>query len=128
MTTSSRHLASQPRFLRGPLTRVLAGLWLVLHVFMVAGAPVADGLMDHANKVVVHVEDADGGPCSSSHGGEACDLCQLAHGFRGVVAQAKGLDVPKVALAVGQPTSRVTAPAAFEFLDGHSSRAPPVLG
>lgn len=114
--------------MRGSLARVLAGLWLVLHVFVVAGAPVADGMVDHAEQVVVHVEDADGGPCSSSHGPEACDLCQLAQGFRGVASQAKGLDVPHVAQQAGQPTSRLTAPAAFEFLDGHSSRAPPVLG
>ena len=129
MTTSTRRTPIRsPRHTWGALARVLVGLWLVLHVFVVAGAPVADGLVDHADAVVVHMEDADGGPCSSSHGPEACDLCQLAHGMRGLAGQAKELTAPVVARAATLPTSRATHPVAFEFLDGHSSRAPPALG
>jgi len=128
VTTAFRALSRQPRHSRGALARVLAGLWLVLHVFVVAAAPVADGLVDHGDAVVVHMEDADGGQCPASHGPEACDLCQLAQGMRGLAGQAKALTVPAVARASALPVSRVTHPVAFEFLEGHSSRAPPALG
>lgn len=127
MITSASTTARRARPLQRPLARVLAGLWLVLHVFAVAGLPVADGFADHGEAVVVHVEDADGGDCPSPHG-ESCDLCQMAHGLRALEARGAELRVPTVERQVLAPARALAHPAALEFLDGRSSRAPPVLG
>lgn len=94
---------------------------------MVAALPMADGLTDHRDAVVAHVEDADGGDCPSSHG-ESCDLCQFAHGMRALVATESGLHTPVIARRASVPDARFVVPADFAFLDGHSSRAPPALG
>lgn len=120
-------MTPSPRHLRGALARALAGLWLVLHVFMVAGLPVADGLTDHRDAVVVHVEDTDGGDCPSPHD-ESCDLCQFAHGMRALVARGADLSAPVITRRALVPDAASVVPAEFEFLDGHSSRAPPALG
>lgn len=119
--------ATRPRVSRGPLARVVASLWLVLHVFVVAALPVADGFKDHGAPVVMHVEDADGGHCPASHG-ESCDLCQLAHGMRALVVRSADITAPLIERRAPSPNAAQLAPAALEFLDGHSSRAPPALG
>jgi hypothetical protein len=111
---------------RSVLARVLSGAWLLLYVGLVAGAPVADGFVDHGQEVVLHVEDADGGHCPASHGAEACDICQLAQGLR-AISTPLVIELPRVAdvgtVAVGV---RGVAPAELHFLDGRSSRAPPL--
>jgi hypothetical protein len=125
--TTTTSTAARPRVSRGPLARVLASLWLVLHVFVVAALPVADGFADHGGPVVMHVEDADGGDCPSPHG-ESCELCQFAHGMRALVARSADFTAPVIERRVAAPDAAQHAPAAFDFLDGHSSRAPPALG
>lgn len=110
---------------RGVVWRVLSGLWFLFYVGLVAGAPVADGFVDHGQQVVLHIEDADGGHCPDSHG-DACDICQLAHGLRAVAAPAS-IEIPRIADA-GAPATGVrgVAPLEMHFLDGRSSRAPPL--
>jgi len=123
LTTPPRRSALRGR---GALARVLSGLWLLLYVGMVAGAPVADGLVDHHETVVVHIEDADGGDCPTSHGPEACEICQLVNGLRAVLAPAS-LDIEFAAAEASVASgARGTAPVALTFLDGRSSRAPPL--
>lgn len=118
---------SRSRPARGPLARLLVGLWLVLHVFTVAAAPVADGFVDHGEEVVVHIEDVDGGQCPPAHS-EACDLCQFSHGLRAIAGGPADLGLPMVERRSPTPAAAVALPADFAFLDGHSSRAPPALG
>lgn len=111
---------------RGRLARLVSGLWMLLYAVTVAAAPVADGLVDHHEQVVVHIEDANGGDCPSSHGPEACDICQLAHGLRAVLVPAT-LTIPRLSDAVSRPVADVaTLSASLHFLDGRSSRAPPL--
>lgn len=111
---------------RGVLGRALAGLWLLFYVGLIAGAPVADGFMDHGQQVVLHVEDADAGHCPASHGSEACNICQLAHGVR-AVATPVSIEFPRAADAGAPATgARGVAPIELHFLDGRSSRAPPL--
>ncbi|HRQ79074.1 MAG TPA: hypothetical protein PLY94_10805 [Gemmatimonadaceae bacterium] len=125
----SRLAALPPRSrpARGPLARLLVGLWLVLHVFTVAAAPVADGFVDHRDEVVVHIEDVDGGKCPPAHS-DACDLCQFSHGLRAIAAGSAGIGLPAVERRSPTPAAALALPADFAFLDGHSSRAPPALG
>jgi hypothetical protein len=106
---------------------VLAGLWLVLHVCVVAVSPVADGFADHSDAVVQHIEDADGGECPTSHG-DLCELCHFAHGLRALEARGADVCVPAATPQVRAPATAVALPTALEFLDGRSSRAPPALG
>jgi hypothetical protein len=105
---------------------VFSGLWLLFYVGLVAAAPVADGFMDHGEQVVLHIEDADGGHCPDSHGGDACDICQLAQGLRAVAAPIS-IEMSRVA-DIGTPAAgaRGVAPVEMHFLDGRSSRAPPL--
>lgn len=120
-------LSRRLRHSRGILARAVAALWLVLHVFTVAGLPVVDGLADHPDAVVAHIEDADGGNCPASHD-DSCDLCQVAHGLRALAAAPAGYGLPVVERRAPAPHGVLTHPGAFAFLDGNSSRAPPVLG
>lgn len=112
---------------RGPLARLLVGLWLALHVFTVAAAPVLDGLADHGKDVVLHIEDVDGGHCPPDHS-DVCDLCQFSHGLRAIASGPAGLGLPAVERRSPTPAAALVLPAAVAFLDGHSSRAPPALG
>ncbi len=103
-------------------------LWALFYATAAAAAPVADGLVDHASAVVLHVEDADGGHCPLSHAPESCQICHLAQGLRAVPTPAPALAVAD-GRDIAQPVChRIVAPAALEFLAGHSSRAPPALG
>lgn len=111
---------------RGVLARALASLWMVLYLGMVAAAPVADGFVDHDQPVAMHIEDAEGGDCPASHSGEACDICQLAHGWRAAIAAAD-VAVPAAADRDGSDAAaRDVAVAPLTFLEGRSSRAPPL--
>lgn len=111
---------------QGPLARLFAGLWMLLFVAVVAGAPVADGFVEHGEPMVVHIEDANGGHCPASHGADVCELCQLAQGLRAVLAQAD-VEIPETDDIVGTaPGARGVAPVELQFLDGRSSRAPPL--
>lgn len=116
-----------PRRARGPLARVLAGLWLAFHVFTVAALPVADGLADHSGAVVAHVEDADGGHCALAHG-HGCELCQFAHGLSALAGEGAAVGVASVTQQARPPHGALAVSAALTFLDGNSSRAPPALG
>lgn len=127
MLTHSATLPDRRRLARGPLARVLAGVWLLLHVFTVAALPVADGLADHSDAVVAHIEDAEGGHCPASHHA-SCDLCQFAHGLRAVAGDAGAYAIPAVSRQSLPPVGTVTLPGDLAFLDGHASRAPPALG
>jgi hypothetical protein len=106
---------------------VLAGLWLVLHVFTVAALPVADGFADHGTAAVAHFEDADGGTCPASHA-HGCDLCQFAQGLRAIGGAESDFLLPAADDGAALPQGRLTVLGDLAFLDGHSSRAPPALG
>ena len=110
------------------MARAAAGVWLLLHLFMVAAIPVADGAVSHTDRVVVHIEDADGGNCPASHGPEHCTLCQYAHGLRALPGTAESAPAALPAAEQAPIAARQTRPVAASFLAGHSSRAPPVLG
>jgi hypothetical protein len=112
---------------RGVLARALASLWMVLYLGMVAAAPVADGFVDHDQPVAMHIEDAEGGDCPASHSGEACDICQLAHGLRAVLAPQTVVIPSAAALEIAALGARGVAPVELSFLDGRSSRAPPLV-
>ncbi len=127
MPSHAAALPDRRRLARGPLARVLAGLFLLLHVFTVAALPVADGLADHSDAVVVHIEDAEGGHCPASHHA-SCDLCQFAHGLRAVASDAGAYGIPAVSRQSLPPVDALTLPGGLAFLDGNASRAPPALG
>lgn len=120
-------LSLSHRAARGPWARVLAGLWLALHVFTVAALPVADGFADHSGAVVAHVEDADGGNCALAHG-HGCTLCQFAHGLSALASDGTTVATPAVSRLARPPHGAVAVVADLTFLDGNSSRAPPALG
>lgn len=123
LTTRLRNSAPKGR---GAFSRLFAGLWMVLYLGVVAVAPVADGLMDHHDQTVLHVEDADGGHCPPSHDGEACDMCQLAHGLRALAVPPLA-EISRLTDAGHAATAaRGIAATELSFLDGRSSRAPPL--
>ncbi len=124
---SSAQPASRPAVRgRGPLARLVAGIWLLVYVGLVGATPVADAFVDHGAEVVLHVEDADGGHCPASHGDELCQICQFAQGLRAVQAPSGVVLVSDVAASASAPGARGTAPSDLQFLDGRSSRAPPL--
>lgn len=111
---------------RGRVARALAGLWLLFYVGIVGVSPVADAFVDHGSDVVVHVEDAEGGHCPASHGDQLCEICQFATGLRALQSQA---DVTVGAISGSArvaPGTRGAAAVELHFLDGRSSRAPPL--
>lgn len=120
---SSRSQLSAPR--RGGSARVLTGVWMVLHLLLVAAAPAVDAGIGHTDPVVAHWEDADGSDCPTSHGAEECQICHLVVKAR---AQASNAIAAAIPATVDQPASERArlAPPSFAFLDGHSSRAPPL--
>ena len=83
-TPRSDRPASRP----GGWARVLTGLWVVLYLLMVAGAPVVDAAVGHAGQVVAHWEDSEGGDCPASHGAEDCQICQVVVKSRALAANA----------------------------------------
>jgi hypothetical protein len=121
-------LPSLPRRSRGALARVLAGLWLVLHVFTVAGLPVADGFVDHGDAAVAHFEDADGGTCPADHGTQHCDLCQLLQAGSAFQCSADTLMDAPVTEADRRPAADVVLPRHAATRVGRSPRAPPAIG
>jgi len=111
---------------RGRVARALAGLWLLFYVGLVGASPVADAFVDHGSDVVVHVEDAEGGHCPASHGDQLCEICQFATGLRALQSEADvSLSAAGRASALA-PGARGTAAVELHFLDGRSSRAPPL--
>lgn len=119
--------ASPSRPARGPLARLLVGLWLVLHVFTVAALPVVDGFVDHGDAVVAHIEDVGGGNCPPNHAG-ACDLCHFTQGLRAVTARATSGALPVIERSTLAPDRALAHPAEPVASGSHGSRAPPALG
>jgi len=114
-----------PAFRRGPLARVLAGLWMVLHLAVVAAVPVADAYVGHTDEIVAHWEDAERSDCPASHPAGDCQLCQVLVSARALPAHSAtpvflGAGVPR------PPAGRERVAVAATFLSGHSSRAPPL--
>lgn len=126
MPAARRRPAFAHASFRGPWARVLTGLWMLLHLAVVGGAPLADGLVDHEAAAVVHVEDADGGDCPTPHDAEGCHLCQLAHGLRAVLVEPPTATAPALAQSVQPTAERLDASSSLAFLAGRSTRAPPL--
>lgn len=114
-----------PASWRGGWARVLTGIWMVLHLLLVAGAPVADAAMGHADQVVAHWEDSEGGDCPTSHGAEDCQICQVVVKSRALAASAASPAIAQTAEQQRSERARAVVPG-FAFLEGHSSRAPPL--
>lgn len=117
--------ALSPAFRRGPLARLLAGLWVVVHLLVVAAVPVADAFAGHADEIVAHWEDAEQSDCPAEHAAGDCQLCQLLVTGRALPASSA---TPSL---VGAEASRIPvghdrAALAASLLAGHSSRAPPL--
>lgn len=110
---------------RGRLGRLLAAMLLALQVFVVGAVPVLDAATDHADRVVLHIEDAQQGDCPASHDAEDCQLCQALSAMRGIPAERGAPILPIVALALPQPVDAEDRVPALVFLSGNSSRAPP---
>jgi hypothetical protein len=110
---------------RGLLARVMAGVLLVLQVFVVGAVPVLDAATDHADKVVVHIEDAQQSDCPASHDAEDCQLCQAHTQLRGLPVAAGSLPQPTGPRAVALPMDVLEGAPALVFLAGNTSRAPP---
>jgi hypothetical protein len=109
------------------VARAVAGVWMLLHLLVVAGIPVVDGLAEHDSPTVAHIEDLGNTDCPTQHAGHgACDLCQIVKSGRVAVASVPGLPVPAVTSVATPTRDRANAPVALVFLDGRSSRAPPL--
>jgi hypothetical protein len=107
------------------LARVVAGLLLVLQVFVVGAVPVLDAAEDHSERVVVHIEDAQHNDCPASHDADDCQLCQVLSSLRGLPGEAGALPQPTGPRAVALPLDVVDGAPTLGFLSGNSSRAPP---
>lgn len=109
------------------LARAVAGVWMLLHLLVVAGVPVVDGLADHESPSAAHIEDLGNTECPTQHAGHgACDLCQIVKSGRVSVAAVTALPVPSLTTTATPTRDRANAPVALVFLDGRSSRAPPL--
>lgn len=108
---------------RGPLARVLTGLWMALHLLVVAAVPLADAQTLHADEVVAHWE-SEGAECPTSHGADDCQLCQLLVAGRALPATATAPALP-ARPAARIPSGLELAAVAAAHLDGLGSRAPP---
>lgn len=118
-----RSQLSAPR--RRGWARAMTGVWMVLHLFLVAAAPAVDAGVGHTEQVLAHWEDSDGGDCPTSHGAEECQICHLVVKARAQASNSVATAIP--ATADQQVPERARpAPPSFAFLDGHSSRAPPL--
>ncbi len=110
---------------RGGLARTLTGLWVVLHLLLVTGAPVLDAAVGHSDSVVAHWEDSEGGDCPTSHGSDECQICQVVTKARALAAGGVATAIPETAAQQRADHAHLATPR-FAFLDGHSSRAPPL--
>lgn len=122
---SPRTVTERPAPRRRGLARALAGVWVLLHLLLVAGAPVLDAAVGHADRVVAHWEDADGSDCPASHGADQCQLCQSLVKARALASGDAPPAIPESAQQQRSERARLATPA-LAFLDGHSSRAPPL--
>lgn len=61
---------------RGGFARLVIGVWLAVHGFVVAAAPLADAMAGHVESVVAHWEDAQDTSCPPQHDAATCQLCQ----------------------------------------------------
>lgn len=110
---------------RGAFARLCIGLWLALQLGITGGLPALDAAVEHPETPVSHIEDASGGDCPQSHGHGDCDLCQLLGGVRALPLTGAAAGAPLAARELPPPESRQVVAHAV-FLDGHSSRAPPL--
>jgi len=124
-TTARRSAISAALAGRGLMARMLVGMLLVLQVFVVGAVPVLDAGTDHAERVVVHIEDAQHNDCPASHDAEDCQLCQALSSLRGIPGAAGALPQPTGPRTVSLPMDVLEGAPALVFLSGNSSRAPP---
>lgn len=104
---------------------MLTGFWVVLHLLLVTGAPVLDAAVGHSDPVVAHWEDSEGGDCPTSHGSDECQICQVVLKARALASGGAAPAIPATADQQRAEGTRAATPS-FAFLDGHSSRAPPL--
>ena len=126
MSTRAAQFSTRgPALQRGTLARLFAGLWMVVHLLIVAAVPIADAHMGHTDEVVAHWEDAEQSDCPASHPVGDCQLCQVLVSARALPAQSA---TPMFMEAEGSrlPIGHERAVFAATFLAGHSSRAPPL--
>lgn len=126
MAPSSRHSVLAAALLgRGVVARALAGMLLVLQVFVVGAVPVLDAGADHADRVVVHIEDAQERDCPASHDADDCQLCQALSLLRGLPVATGSMPQPTGPRAFAPPMDVLEGAPALVFLAGNTSRAPP---
>jgi hypothetical protein len=107
------------------MARVMAGVLLVLQVFVVGAIPVLDAGADHSEKVVLHIEDSQQSDCPASHDAEDCQLCQVLSAMRGLPVASGALPQPTGPRVLPIPTDDWDGAPALVFLTGNTSRAPP---
>lgn len=126
MASSSRRTAFNAALLgRGFVARVLAGMLLVLQVFVVGAVPVLDAGEDHSGKIVLHVEDAQQNDCPASHDAGDCQFCQAISLLRGLPVGGDATPQPTGLRALALPMDVREGAPALVFLSGNTSRAPP---
>lgn len=119
-----RSVRSAPR--RSLASRLLAGAWFLVHLALVAGAPVIDAGIGHADQVVAHWESEGGTKCPPSHGAEDCQICHLVGAGRAVAASGQPTLV-LAASATEPPAQWRAAKPSLAFLEGHAPRGPPAV-
>ncbi|MEX2180808.1 MAG: hypothetical protein WD771_02090 [Gemmatimonadaceae bacterium] len=124
VASSSSVITRVPR--RGRCARVIAGLWLLAHVGVVAAVPVIDARAGHADRVVAHWEDANDTSCPAQHDLAACQLCQQ------VVAAGKVTGATTALVGVLTPAERPPVdvrerPHRSVASANPSTRAPPAI-
>ena len=114
-----------PATTRGAVSRVLTGVWMALYLLVGAALPVADAQTSHADEVVWHWEDSERNDCPASHAADHCGLCHLVLGGRALPASATATLVPMDRRSEAPEGAAQVTPR-LAFLDGRSSRAPPL--
>lgn len=75
---------------RSRLLRTVIGVTLAIHGFVIAAAPVADALSEHADSIVAHWEDAQDTRCPPQHDASACQLCRVISATSGETVPERG--------------------------------------
>lgn len=104
--------------------RALAPLVVALHLFLAVAVPVLDAQAAHADRVVVHIEDAQQSDCPASHTTEDCQLCQLLTSTRFGASTALA-PLPPALQASPRPEDGTRQGQPAPAIAGGGSRAPP---
>ena len=110
---------------RSRIVRALMGVWLAIHVAIVAAAPIADAKADHAERIVAHWEDGQQRNCPPLHDPSACQLCQVVSATFGGTAGASLAPVCLVSVVATLPRGHETVALAAALRGSPAPRGPP---